>query len=443
MSQTNLPPPNHTYRTALTSSDQQLYSYPLMDSDQTTWIEGLTPHLTDISTGTQGIHAEYMKPIFPTLTFPNHWTLLTGLYAASHGIIANDFYDPQYRSTFVNNQPGAGEPRWWLGESIWETVERAGLYSANIMWPGPSTSTSGVTPKYHVPFMPFYPPEGKIFQVLEWMDLPLEQRPRLITVYEPMLDRSGHTAGPESELVNETLPIISNFAHTLVRRLHHERNLSHIVDILFVSDHGMEDTSSWGMVYMDDILCHEQDARERGWPACAGIQHVDGWPSMGFWFRPDVNTTATLSRLVSASKSGKFDVYTTDTYTRNTSSSTIVAPTMPERYHYASSPRLAPIWVIPRIGYALTDRVENGSLMSIGNHGYDNDAPSMRAVFISQGPFAEGVRKRIQVEASQIQACVLPPFENVQLYNLLARLLGIETWASENNGTVGFWDRWT
>ncbi|KAI9570581.1 hypothetical protein HD554DRAFT_353713 [Boletus coccyginus] len=205
----------------------------------------------------------------------------------------------------------------------------------------------------------------------------------------------------------------------------------------------MEDTSSWEMVYMDDILCQEQDAREQGWPACAGVQYVDGWPSMGLWFKPDVNTTAALSRLVLASESRKFDVFTTDTYTYSTSDSIATVPTMPKRYHYSSSQRLAPIWVIPRTGYALTDRVENGSLMSIGNHGYDNDEHSMRAVFISQGPFAKGVRRRFQEENGLTQEHVLPPFQNVELYNLVVRLLGIDKWASETNGTEGFWDPWT
>lgn len=87
---------------------------------------------------------------------------------------------------------------------------------------------------------------------------------------------------------------------------------------------------------------------------------------MGLWFKPDVNATAALSRLVLASESKKFDVYTTDTYTHNASDSTTMAPTMPERYHYSSNQRLAPIWVVPRMGYALTDRAENGSLMSLG-----------------------------------------------------------------------------
>jgi hypothetical protein len=93
---------------------------------------------------------------------------------------------------------------------------------------------------------------------------------------------------------------------------------------------------------------------------------------MGLWFKPGASATAALSRLVVASESGKFDVYTSNTYTHDTSDihwqsvQKVVAPAMPERYHYTSSSRLAPIWVIPRVGHALTDRVENGSLMSIG-----------------------------------------------------------------------------
>ncbi|KAF9223667.1 Phosphodiest-domain-containing protein [Gyrodon lividus] len=399
---------------------------------------GLTPHLIAISR--EGVRAEYMKPIFPrrplrpAVTNSNHWTLLTGLYAESHGIVANDFYDPQSRSVFAYNRLGAVESRWWLGEPLWETVERAGLHSANIMWPGPGITTSRVSPTYHVPFKLNCHPEEKIAQVLEWMDLPLEERPRLIVVYEPLLDQAGHTAGPESKLVNTTLEIISEFSYTLVQSLHHERNLSHIVDVVLVSDHGMEDTSSWEMVHMDDILCSDEDAREQGWPACAAVEYVDGWPSMGLWFKPGVSATEALSRLIVASESGKFDVHTSNTYTHDT--------TMPERYHYTTSPRLAPIWVVPRVGYALTDRVENGSLMSIGNHGYDNEEPSMRAVFITQGPFAESARKRLREDYHQIEEYVLPPFPNVELYNLVLRLLGIEEWASESNGTKGFWDKW-
>ena len=183
---------------------------------------------------------------------------------------------------------------------------------------------------------------------------------------------------------------------------------------------------------------------------------------MGLWFQPGVNATGALSRLVLASESRKFDVYTTDTYTHNTSDSMSMAPNMPERYHYSSSDRLAPIWVVPRVGYALTDHVENGSLMSIGvslvtclviflqltclllqNHGYDNDAHSMRAVFISRGPFAESVRERYQEERDRADEYVFPPFQNVELYNLVVRLLGIDRWASETNGTEGFWDQWT
>ncbi|KAF9243503.1 Phosphodiest-domain-containing protein [Melanogaster broomeanus] len=388
---------------------------------------GLTPHLIDIIR--EGVRAEYMKPIFPhrplrpAITDSNHWTLLTGLYSESHGIIANDFYDPQLRSVFACNRPESDESRWWFGEPLWETVERAGLHSANIMWPGPRMTTSGVSPAYHVPFKLNYRPEERIAQVLEWVDLPLEERPRLILVYEPMLDQAGHAYGPESKLVNETLLTMSEFAHTLVQGLYYERNLSHIVDLLIVSDHGMEDTSSWNMVYMDDILCSEEDAREQGWPAC--------WPSMGLWFKPGISASAALSRLVIASESGQFD-----------SVEKVAPPAMPERYHYTSSPRLAPVWIVPRIGYALTDRVENGSLMSIGNHGYDNDESSMRAVFIARGPFAESARKRLREDHNRIDEYVLPPFPNVELYNLVLRLLGIEEWASETNGTKGFWDTW-
>ncbi|KAH7884302.1 Phosphodiest-domain-containing protein [Phlebopus sp. FC_14] len=430
---------------------------------------GLTPHLLDICAA--GIRAEFMKPIFPVCYFLQVFIFVTGLYAESHGMIGNDFYDPQLGSSFTISDPDSSHWRWWHGEPIWETVQRAGLPAASIMWPGPQTTSSGISPTYYVPFKMTYTPEDRITQVLDWIDLPIEERPRLILVYEPLLDQAGHVAGPESELVNKTLPIVSDFAHALVHHLHSVRNLSHIVDVIIVSDHGMEDTSKWEMVYVDDILCDDVDASdsEQRWPACAGVDHVDGWPSMGLWFKPGVNPTPALSRLIRASESGKFDVYTSATYittatdntddTDDTKSMLIPPPpTMPERYHYSSSPRLAPVWVIPRLGYALTDRVENGTLMSTGNHGYDNEEPSMRAVFMTQGPFADGVKRHLRrtgggaldrrsetmgrYRDTEDECNVLPSFANVELYNLVVRLLGVEHYAAETNGTRGFWDLW-
>ncbi|KAL4256686.1 Type I phosphodiesterase/nucleotide pyrophosphatase [Pleurotus pulmonarius] len=393
---------------------------------------GLTPHLLDISK--QGIRAKFMRPIFPTLTFPNHWTLITGLYAESHGIVANNFWDPASRSEFhYSNVKSWRNASWWFGEPVWETARRAGLITANLMWLGPTKTSSGVETTYFVPWQDGVPLNEKLDQIISWVDLPLHKRPQLILAYDQSLDHAGHTTGPMSSAVNRTLQQIDSFARVLHAELQ-ARNLTDIVDTIFVSDHGMTDTSHPEFIYMDDIL---------GAEGVKMIEHEDGWPSMGLRFRPEANETHYLQTLIQAAEANghKFDVYTHET--------------MPKRYHFSDSDRIAPIYVVPKIGYALTTYEQGTAGMSAGSHGYDNMEPSMQAIFIAHGPFST-VAKALQrsvLPASHLFSClnagwhavsdathVIEGFQNVELYNLVIKLLGIQRYAAKNNGTSGFWD---
>ncbi|KAG2344502.1 Phosphodiest-domain-containing protein [Suillus weaverae] len=383
---------------------------------------GLTPHLLDISR--EGMRAKYMTPIFPVrILFRNHWTLMTGLYAESHGIIANNFWDPVFQDTFHYARiESAQNSSWWLGESMWETAERAGIVTANLMWPGPWSTSSGVNSTYFLPWENNYALEKKLSNLLEWIDLPLEERPQLILGYEPSLDQAGHATGPMSKAVNMSLAAVDLFARNLTQALG-ERNLTHIVDIIFVSDHGMTDTSHPTWVYVDEIV---------GQP-WKGVTKVDGWPSMGLRFAPGTNVTEALERLCeyTLTHPNQFDV-----------PAGTVQP-MPERYHFSHNYRIAPVWIVPRIGYALTDRTDGEDGMSTGNHGYDNEDPSMRAIFVAHGPFSQGAKAAVVArgEGDGKGEYVMPGFQNVEIYNLVMRLLGLDaTNTAINNGTAGFWD---
>ncbi|KAI6098123.1 nucleotide pyrophosphatase [Pisolithus sp. B1] len=423
---------------------------------------GLTPHLLDISK--QGIRAEYMKPVFPTLTFPNHWSLMTGLYPESHGIVANSFWDPVSNSMFMYNHPEASfNASWWLGEPMWETAEQAGLKTANLMWPGPPVTSSGFSPTYYVPWRDRVPLEEKLDQIFKWVDMDVEGRPDLIVAYEPSLDQAGHAHGPMSKEVNETLRSVDRFAHSL----HHEvlaRNLSDIADVIFVSDHGMADTrvTEWILVDDESMLGSYGD-EEPTWEA---VTHADGWPNMGLRFRAGTDQRAVLSKLMRAAKDpryiGKFDVFVTVTYTGKSGlgsdGENAVVP-MPERYHFSASQRIAPIWIVPRLGYALTTKEFGESGPSFGDHGYDNDEPAMRAIFVAHGPFSTGVKgitsralgagayETMRAEEGEVNGWhstatdehIVQGFQNVEIYNLVMRLLGVDDVAA-TNGTVGFWD---
>ncbi|KAI0036572.1 alkaline-phosphatase-like protein [Vararia minispora EC-137] len=395
---------------------------------------GLTPHLLDIAK--KGLRAKYMKPVFPTLTFPNHWALMTGLYAESHGIVANNFWDAATKTEFhYNREAICWKPHWWLGEPMWETAGKAGRISANLMWPGPPVTTSGAKPTYFVPWRDHVPLQEKLDQLFSWIDLPLEKRPQLLLAYEPSLDQAGHATGPFSAHVNATLKQVDKFAKDLHTGLV-DRNLTEIVDVVFVSDHGMTDTSHPELVYMDDIL---------GADGMAEITHVDGWPSMGLHFKPTTNMTDYLNVLLkaSAASSGeKFEVFTPDT--------------MPERYHFAKNPRIAPIYIVPKMGYVLTTRKDGDVGLTKGNHGYDNIYPSMHAMFVAHGPFS-AIAKAVQAQNTDRRSLwnanegwhstsddtyVMNGFENVQIYGLVMKLLGLEEYAASTNGTAGFWDKY-
>ncbi|KAG8214524.1 alkaline-phosphatase-like protein [Butyriboletus roseoflavus] len=243
-----------------------------------------------------------------------------------------------------------------------------------------------------------------------------------------------------SALVNETLAKIDVFA----RDLHHSllsRNLSQIVDVIFVSDHGMGDTSEVEWIYLDgdDILGETWN----------NVTHYDGWPSFGLRFSEGTDERVVLEKLIRASNepqfSGKFQVYATDSYAGGYLEE---ATAMPSRYHFSASERIAPIWVVPKLGYALTSREMGEDGMSIGNHGYDNEEASMRAIFVAHGPFSHGAKLcSPDTQPSAWHSVtdgtyIIPGFANIELYNLVMRLLDIEAWAAPTNGTAGFWDKY-
>lgn len=332
----------------------------------------LVPNL--LSMGKAGLRAKSMQPIFPSLTFPNHWAMLTGLYAESHGIVANDFWAPDIRDDFSSRKQSSLGPEWWWGEPMWSVAERGGRRSAQMMWPGPQTTSNGVSPSFFVPYKRA-PPLEKVTQIMEYLNMPLDDAPSLILTYLPDVDVAGHAGGPESDNVEAALERVDEFVGVLRASLE-ERNLTRVVDLVVVSDHGMMETSKERLVFLDDILGK----------AFEDIEHRDGWPSFGLRFKdqsPVDKHYETLKAAAAANRS--FAVYTHDT--------------MPERWHFSHGLRVAPFYLVPSLGWVITDHVEydshggdRGELSIKGAHGYDNEFAEMQAIFFAQGPWAERMK---------------------------------------------------
>lgn len=321
-----------------------------------------------------------MLPSFPSVTFSNHYTLATGLYPESHGIVSNTFWDPDLGEHFTYaNDSISMVPKWWGGEPLWVTTERQGVRTAVHMWPGSEAGIGGVQPSFLDKFNEKEALAKKTQRILGLLDLPgdddsaneaSDRRPQFIAAYVPVIDVDGHRYGPNSTEVNTTLQEVDAMFGDLLQGLR-QRNLTDIVNVVVVSDHGMASTSTERLIQLDDLL--DVDL----------IEHIDGWPNYGLRLK-DSSTVEDVYHALSdkAASNPNFEVYLRDT-------------NMPENYHFSQNPRIAPLWLIPKTGWAIVLRKDfdvaaakaSGEIYHPrGVHGYDHEHPLMRAIFIARGP---------------------------------------------------------
>ena len=146
-----------------------------------------------------GVQAASMQPSFPTLTFPNHYTLVTGLRPDHNGIVDNTMFDPRLGRFSLGNRKAVGDGRWWdEGTPIWVTADQHGLRTATMFWPGSEAEIHGHRPDYWQPFDDSVTADQRVDQVLAWLDLPPDRRPRFLTLYFDAVDHAGHKYGPGS-----------------------------------------------------------------------------------------------------------------------------------------------------------------------------------------------------------------------------------------------------
>ena len=355
-----------------------------------------------------------MHPSFPSLTFPNHFTLVTGLHPESHGVVGNTFWDPKLQEEFFYTDPARSmQPKWWAGgEPIWVTAEKNNVKTAIHMWPG---SEAGMD--FSATYLDKYNGSEllarKTERILGLLDLPsiedsaTDTRPQLIAAYVPVVDSAGHKYGPNSTQMWDIISDVDKMLHNIFTGLN-ERNLTGIVNVVIVSDHGMATTSTDRLVQLDDLI--DLDL----------VEHIDGWPLYGLRPKDPIDLRGLYDRLnVEAMRNPNFDVYLRD-------------EDMPERFHFSNNERIAPLWVIPKAGWAIVHkedfdveeaRATGKTYHPKGLHGYDHEHPLMRAIFIARGPsFPHKPNSRLDT------------FQNTEVYNILCDSLGLEP--KPNNGTL-------
>lgn len=339
---------------------------------------GLTPTLNGFVQ--DGISPKYMLPSFPSVTFPNHYTMATGLYPEAHGVVGNKFWDPSLKKDFYYTDPDKSlQPFWWGGEPLWVTAERQNVRAAIHMWPGSEAHISHIEPAYVDKYNGSEVLDRKVDRILELLDIPGpldiaakedQPRPQLIAAYVPNVDGDGHMYGPNSTEIRQTIRNADTMLGSILDGLQ-ERNLTGIVNVVVVSDHGMATTDVDRLIQLEDLI----DPNE--------LEHIDGWPLYGLRPKKPEDLNRLHKQLVEKAKTNpNIEVYLRDV-------------DMPERYHFSKNERIAPLWIVPKTGWAIVDKSEfnvvegkkkNEVYHPRGLHGYDHEHPLMRAIFVARGP---------------------------------------------------------
>lgn len=338
--------------------------------------------------GQEGVTAD-MQPSFPSSTFPNHYTLATGLVPDHHGIIDNKFLDKASGRTFSLGDPKTkSDPYFWGGEPIWITAKKQGVKTGVVYWPGSDVAIKGSHPDYWFNYekKPLLTYSERVAEVERLMKLSESDRPTLVMVYFDEPDHTGHTFGPTSTETKAMAATMDQIVGQLYKDLKSLPNGADI-NLIIVADHGMTRCSKERIINIADYLKPEWYTRiaygiptnvsskkgceDKILKALAKVPHIRAW------------------------KKGE----------------------MPAHLHYGTNPNIGDIVVLQDLGWVISDR--NKTLM--GHHGYDPTYQDMHVIFRAAGPdFKKGYTLN-------------KPFVNTAIYPLLAKLMGITPAACDGN----------
>lgn len=334
----------------------------------------------------RGVRAERMIPSFPSKTFPNHYTIVTGLFPEHHGIVANAMRDSSLGTFATGDDPAARDGRWFLGEPIWVTAERQQVRTAPNLWPGSEAEIGGVRPSWWMRYNEKLSRADRVRTALGLLALPADSGPRFVTTYFTELDDAGHRFGPGAAETDSAIARVDSAVGALVDGIA-KLPAARRVNIVVVADHGMAEVSADRLIFLDDYVSLDS------------VDMIDWSPVAAIVPKPG-HDRYTLSRLVNAHL--HLAVYR--------------KADVPARFHFSEGARITPVVAIADEGWTITSRANAGRTPPGwlgGAHGYDNQLPSMGALFVAAGPaFRTGV--------------VVPPFQNVHVYSLLAHVLGLK-----------------
>jgi predicted AlkP superfamily pyrophosphatase or phosphodiesterase len=334
-----------------------------------------------------GVHADSMQPSFPSLTFPNHYAIVTGLVPDHNGIVNNTMTDAELGKFSLSDRKAVSNGLWWdEATPLWETADAAGLRTATMFWPGSEADIQGKHPDFWKPYDGKVTPNQRVDQVLAWLDLPADQRPSFITLYFDAVDHAGHSAGPDSSQVNQALQETDAAMSHLVDGLR-QRGLYDKINIIVLADHGMASVPLDHSILIDKLI-NMKDVDAVSFGEVAGFNPVR---------KHDFNA------IEEQLEQPQQHMHCWDK-TR-----------IPKRFNYGANARVPQLVCLADVGWRITTTdylAKHKGPLSLGEHGYDNADPLMQALFIAHGPgFQSGIR--------------FHSFPNVDVYPLMAHLLGV------------------
>lgn len=336
----------------------------------------------------QGVQAKALIPSYPSITFPNHWSLITGLYPSHHGLIDNFFYDYKRKEPYaMNSRKNAEDGTWYGGIPLWSLAEKQNMVSASLQWVGSASDSGGARPTYYYPYHEKFSPSEKVSKVINWLKLPEEKRPHFISLYFPEVDGAGHRFGPEAKETENAVHLVDNAIGELVQKVN-DLGVKN-VNFFFVSDHGMIQVDGGNPLEIPSILFDKN--------------RFDYYNSQTL-LRVYVKNQDEVKKVYKELKANKTDDY--EVY---------LDKKLPKYLHFATRDdkynRIGQILLIPNAPKIF---LENGRRTSLGKHGYDPKiVPEMKATFFAWGPeFKNNL--------------VIDEFENINVYPLVTEILGLK-----------------
>ena len=327
-----------------------------------------------------GVKANSLISTFPSYTFPNHYSIVTGLHAGNHGIVNNSFYDSNMDDWYSKSDPNdVQNPKWYNGEAIWTTAIKNNMKSASMFWVG--SEATGKTPTYYKEYDGSFSNSARINQVINWLKMPEEDRPQMITLYFSDTDGAGHTYGPDSdEVINAIKTLDSDIGYLLsqLELLEHIEN----INLIIVSDHGMTELSDMKRISGDSL---------GGIIDSFGLTRGGYGPFMGVYSGNEDELDSLYTRLKQ-----------NETHFRVLNQQELM-----DEYSYNYDGRTAKLLILANDGYSISDR----SLIA-GQHGYDPNDIAMGGIFVASGPaFKSGL--------------IIDGFQNIHIYPIITELLNI------------------